>query len=261
MNLERYIRQTSLAEMGEERQIMLRRSHALLVGVGGLGGTVALYLTASGIGRITVVDNDTVALHNLQRQILYRTPQVGRSKVECAAQTLQPLNPDVEFNFVNARFTRENALPLIQGCDIIVDGSDNPELRYLLNDLSVGLNIPYVFGSIYHFYGQVSVFNSKPDGATYRCLYPQEEDALEHFKTFRPGEFGCLPGVVATLEVNEAIKTLCGFGENLQNRLLTIDLLKPEFRTYSITPNPEERRRAADNFKKLEHAAQKSISL
>jgi adenylyltransferase/sulfurtransferase len=257
MNLERYIRQTSLAEIGEEKQIKLCKSHALLVGIGGLGGTVALYLTASGIGKITIVDNDTVALHNLQRQILYRTPQVGQSKVECATQALQPLNPDVEFNFVNTRFTSENALSLIQGCDIIVDGSDNPALRYLLNDLSVGLGIPYVFGSIYHFYGQVSVFNSvvvatdKSDSATYRCLYPQEQDALEHFKTFHPGEFGCLPGVVATLEVNEAVKTLCGFGENLQNRLLTVDLIKPQFRIFDIKCNIEERLRAIDNFKKL----------
>ncbi|MDR0619687.1 MAG: HesA/MoeB/ThiF family protein [Bacteroidales bacterium] len=251
MNLERYIRQTSLAETGREKQIKLRQSHALLVGIGGIGGTAALYLTAGGIGKITIVDNDTVALHNLQRQILYRTSQTGQSKIDCARELLEQLNPDVEFNFINTRFTPENALSIIQGCDIIVDGSDNPALRYLLNDLSVGLDIPYVFGSIYHFYGQVSVFNSKPDSATYRCLYPQEEDALEHFKTFRPGEFGCLPGIIATLEVNETVKTLCGFGENLQNRLLTVDLLAPSFKTYSIIPSAQERCRALENYNRL----------
>ncbi|MDR1974007.1 MAG: HesA/MoeB/ThiF family protein [Bacteroidales bacterium] len=251
MNLERYIRQTSLEEIGEERQRLLGTKHALLVGIGGLGGTVALYLCAAGIGKITIIDNDTVAIHNLQRQILYRTPQVGQNKVDCAKQSLEPLNPEVKFRFINARFTAENAMALISGCDIIVDGSDNPTLRYLLNDLSVGLDIPYVFGSIYHFKGQVSVFNSKLNSATYRCLYPQEEEALEHFKTFKPGEFGCLPGVVATLEVNEALKTLCGIGTNLQDTLLTIDLLTASFKKFSITPNLLERERAMKNFKLL----------
>ncbi|MDR1740135.1 MAG: HesA/MoeB/ThiF family protein [Bacteroidales bacterium] len=249
MNLDRYIRQTSLAEMGEQGQIKLRASRALIVGIGGLGGTTALYLTASGIGGITIVDDDTVALHNLQRQILYSTSQVGLNKVDCASSVLRLLNPDVDFRFINTRFNSENALELTQGCDIIVDGSDNPTLRYLLNDLSVGLDIPYVFGAIKGFNGQVSVFNSVVGGgvcaATYRCLYPEATESKSI------GEFGCLPGVVATLEVNEAIKTLCGFGSNLQNRLLTIDLLKPSFRIFDITPNPDERHRAMENFKRL----------
>ncbi|MDD4045447.1 MAG: HesA/MoeB/ThiF family protein, partial [Bacteroidales bacterium] len=187
--MERYLRQTMLSEIGEEGQRLIGKASVLLVGVGGLGSVISQYLVAAGIGEIGLVDADTVSLHNLQRQILYREPQIGLPKALTAKQSLQKLNSEVNIEAYNVKFTKTNALSLAENYDIIIDGTDNYTTRYLLNDVCVGLDKPLVYGAISEFYGQVSVFNYQ-GGATYRCLYPQAEEE----QTTPVGVFGMLPG-------------------------------------------------------------------
>ncbi len=244
--MERYLRQTMLPEMGEEGQRKIAKASVLLVGVGGLGSVISQYLVAAGIGTLGLVDNDTVSLHNLQRQVLYREPQVGLSKALTAKQSLQKLNSDVSIEAYPVAFSKKNAVSLCEAYDIIIDGTDNYPTRYLLNDVCVGLDKPLVFGAISEFYGQVSVFNYQ-GGATYRCLFPQAEEE----KTSPVGVFGMLPGIIGCLQVSETIKLISGCGDILSNKLFTIDLLQTTTSLLSITPSPEQRKIALERFMEL----------
>lgn len=244
--MERYLRQTMLPEIGEEGQLKIGNASVLLIGIGGLGSMVSQYLVAAGIGTIGLVDSDTVSLHNLQRQVLYRESQVGLSKALTAKQSLEKLNSDVTIEAYPTAFTKSNAVSLCENYDIIIDGTDNYPTRYLINDVCVGLNKPMVFGAISEFYGQVSVFNYQ-GGATYRCLFPQAEEE----KTSPVGVFGMLPGLIACLQVSETIKLITSCGEILSNKLFTIDLLNNTTSVVVLTPDTEQRKIALERFKEL----------
>ncbi len=246
--MNRYIRQTVLPTIGEKGQKAIKKSSVLLVGVGGLGSTISQYLVAAGVGTIGLVDADTVSLHNLQRQILYREPQVGLSKVLTAKQSLKNLNSEVILNAYNIQFTAQNALLLTKNYDIIIDGTDNYSTRYLLNDVCVGLNKPLIYGAIAEFYGQVSVFNYQ-GGATYRCLYPHAKDD----NTISPpiGVIGMLPGIIGGIQAVEAIKIMTNIKDTLKNKLFTINLLNLTTSLTTITPDAEQRKIAFSNFKLL----------
>ncbi len=244
--MERYIRQTALTEIGEEGQKKIRNTSVLLVGVGGLGSVISQYLVASGIKSIGLVDNDTITLHNLQRQILYRESQIDLSKALSAKQSLEKLNSEVEIEAYPVLFTENNALSLCENYDIIIDGTDNYSTRYLINDVCVGLNKPMIYGAISEFYGQVSVFNYQ-NGATYRCLYPQATEE----KNTPTGIFSVLPGIVACLQVSETIKLITENKDILHNKLLTIDLLKNTTSIFELTPRSEQRQIALERFKEL----------
>ncbi|NLJ81819.1 MAG: HesA/MoeB/ThiF family protein [Bacteroidales bacterium] len=244
--MERYIRQTALTEIGEEGQKKIRNTSVLLVGVGGLGSVISQYLVASGIKSIGLVDNDTITLHNLQRQILYRESQIGLSKALSAKQSLEKLNSEVEIKAYPVLFTENNALSLCENYDIIIDGTDNYSTRYIINDVCVGLNKPMIYGAISEFYGQVSVFNYQ-NGATYRCLYPQAKEE----KNTPTGIFSVLPGIIACLQVSETLKLITGNKDVLHNKLLTIDLLKNTTSIFELTPRNEQRQIALERFKEL----------
>lgn len=223
---KRYSRHFALNDVGEQGQEKLKAAKVLIVGVGGLGSPLALYLSAAGIGEIGLMDDDEVSESNLQRQILYNTNEVGKPKVDIAREKLSSLNPYTKFNVYNYRLTESNALEIIKDYDIVVDGCDNLFTRYIINDACVLLNKVYVYGSISEFNGQVSVFNYE-EGPTYRCLYPFEE-SVNTF-TQNPGVIGVLPGITATIQANEVIKIICGIGETLSGKLLLIDTLKTTF--------------------------------
>ncbi|MDY0015551.1 MAG: HesA/MoeB/ThiF family protein [Bacteroidales bacterium] len=244
--MERYVRQSMLPEIGEEGQRKITHASVLLVGVGGLGSVISQYLVAAGIGTLGLVDNDTVSLHNLQRQVLYREPQVGLSKALTAKQSLQKLNSEVHIEAYPHSFKPANAIGLCENYDIIIDGTDNYTTRYLMNDVCVGLDKPMIYGAISAFYGQVSVFNYR-GGASYRCLYPQTEEE----KTVPVGVFGMLPGIIGCLQVSETLKLITGCGEILHNKLFTIDLLNNSTSILQITPNPDERQKARERYKAL----------
>lgn len=246
--MERYARQLMLPEFGIEAQEKLRRSHVLLIGAGGLGSTIAPLLCAAGLGKLTLIDADKVSESNLQRQILYRTSQIGQPKAECARKSLQNLNPDCEVMAINAFLNQENALEISHDCQIIVDGSDNAQARYLMNDLAVGLGIPYVYGSIEAFHGQVSVFNLNPRSATYRCLFPEPKTLPEPQIL---GVIGTLPSFIASIQANECIKALTGCGPCLDNRLFTCDLLSMQTHCFDLQPTDSGRDISLQNFQKL----------
>lgn len=245
---ERYARQLMLADFGQAGQQRLAQSSVLLVGVGGLGSTISQLLCASGVGRLVMADADTVSVSNLQRQILYRNHQQGQPKIECAAASLRALNPHTEIIAHREFFSEHNALKMAQGCDLIVDGSDNAAARYLMNDVSVGLNIPYVYGSICEASGQAAVFNAAPDHATYRCLFPQER--AEAAGCVR-GVMGPVPAFIASIQANECIKLLGGFGESLCNRLFCCDLRTMNTACFALQASPSGRRVSLENFEKL----------
>lgn len=221
---EQYSRHLILNEIGEEGQLKLKNARVLMIGAGGLGCPVLQYLTAAGVGTIGIVDNDTIDESNLQRQILYTVDDIGLPKAEIAAQRLSQLNPFVNFEVHVTALTRENAIGLFQDYDIIVDGTDNFPTRYLTNDASVLTDKPLVFGSIFKFDGQVSVFNYQ-GGPTYRCLYPDPPAANSVPNCSEIGVLGVLPGIIGSLQANEVLKMICGIGEVLSGQLLTFDAL------------------------------------
>lgn len=231
MQKNRYNRQIMLKGVGQSGQEKLRRARVLIVGVGGLGSPLALYLCAAGIGSLGLVDDDLVAESNLQRQILYATPDVGRPKVEVASARLQKLNPEVAITAWNLRLSPENAAEIIGAYDIVVDGCDNFATRYLINDTCVGLGKIYVYGAISGWSGQVSLFNYQ-GGPTYRCLYP-EEKTIEEAQDPQ-GVMGALPGQVATLQAAEVFKVVCGIGTPLSGAVLLIDLLAGSFKKIAL---------------------------
>jgi adenylyltransferase/sulfurtransferase len=236
--LIRYSRHILLPQVGEEGQRALKRSRVLLVGAGGLGSPVALYLAAAGVGTLGLVDFDTVDLSNLQRQILHGSSAIGSAKIDSATDRLRDINPNVHVEPYETRLTAGNALEIARGYDLIVDGTDNFATRYLVNDTSVLLGIPNVYGSVYRFEGQASVFGTA-EGPCYRCLFrdPPPPDLVP--SCAEAGVLGVVPGLIGTIQATETIKILLGIGETLVGRLLIIDAMTMGFRTLEIRKDPE----------------------
>ena len=220
--MNRYNRQIMLSEIGEEGQQKIRQSSVLVVGAGGLGSTVCPYLVAAGIGQLLIIDADTVSMDNLQRQVLYRENQVGKSKAMEAKNSLQGLNSEVEIIAFHDYFSPENAVELVKKADIVIDACDNFKTRYLINDICVSLDKPFIYGAISEFYGQLAVFNYNK-GSTYRCLFPDEAEMIASQKDV-VGVLGVLPAIIGSLQANEAIKLITNYGEPLVNKLFTINL-------------------------------------
>src|SRR5213078_4781793 len=235
----RYSRHLLIPEVGEEGQLRLLDSKILLIGAGGLGSPASLYLAAAGVGRLGIVDADVVDESNLQRQIVHSPERLGEAKVESAKRTIEALNPDVQVVAYKERLTSENVERILaDGWDVIVDGADNFPTRYLVNDASVWHDIPVVHGSIYRFEGQVTVF--KPhEGPCYRCLFPTPPPPELAPSCAEGGVLGVLPGIVGTLQTNEAIKPAAGIGEPLVGRLLLLDALATEFNEVRIERRPD----------------------
>jgi molybdopterin/thiamine biosynthesis adenylyltransferase/rhodanese-related sulfurtransferase len=245
---QRYSRHLLIPEIGERGQLELLRSKVLLIGAGGLGSPAALYLAAAGVGTLGIVDSDVVDATNLQRQILHTTERIGRPKVESARETIIALNPDVKVVGYQERLTAENIDRIIAGYDVIVDGADNFPTRYLLNDASVKHRIPVVHGSIYRFEGQVTVFKPFPpagaadrfeQGPCYRCLFHQPPPPELAPSCAEAGVLGVLPGIVGSIQANEAIKLLLGIGEPLIGRYLLFDALDETFREVKLRRDRE----------------------
>jgi sulfur-carrier protein adenylyltransferase/sulfurtransferase len=235
----RYSRHTLIPEIGEEGQLKLLDSKILLLGAGGLGSPAALYLAAAGVGNIGIVDADIVDESNLQRQIAHSLNTLGSPKVDSAKRTIEALNPDVRVTTYRERLTSENVDRILDdGWEIVVDGTDNFPTRYLMNDACVWRGIPLVYGSIYRFEGQVSVFKAG-DGPCYRCLYPAPPPPELAPSCSEGGVLGVLPGVVGTLQTNEALKLALGIGQPLIGRLLLFDALTTEFDEMKIRRNPD----------------------
>lgn len=229
----RYSRQTILPEIGMEGQLKLKAARVLVIGAGGLGCPVLQYLAASGVGTIGIVDYDKVEESNLQRQILYTSGDVGKYKAEIAKEKATSQNPFIHIDAYVIRVTKENVLQLIEPYDIIVDGSDNFSTRYLVNDACVIMHKPLVFGSIFKFEGQVSVFNYK-NGPTYRCIFPERPDADAALNCATIGVVASLPGIVGTYQANETIKMITGAGEVLSGKLLVIDALNMQMQFFNF---------------------------
>lgn len=236
--LSRYGRHITLPEVGLEGQKKLKEAKVLLVGAGGLGCPIALYLAAAGVGTLGIVDFDVVDESNLQRQILYSVDQIGKSKAESAKERLAQLNPHVKVNLYKEALTSKNALSIIKNYDLVLDGTDNFPTRYLVNDACVLLGKTNVYGSIFRFDGQVSVFNYE-DGPCYRCLYPSPPPPGLVPSCAEGGVLGVLPGIIGTLQANEAIKIILGKGEPLKGRFLLFDALSMEFNEMKAKRDPE----------------------
>jgi molybdopterin/thiamine biosynthesis adenylyltransferase len=237
--LLRYSRHILLPEIGIEGQERLRRARVLVVGAGGLGCPAALYLAASGIGRLTLADADRVDLTNLQRQILYRGDSVGQPKVEAARATLAALNPEVEVVALAARLEGASIEPLVAGVDLVLDCSDNFATRHALNRACVRHAKPLVSGAAIRFDGQVTVFDlRRGDSPCYACLFPEGGEA-EEVRCSVMGVFAPLTGTVGALQAMEAIKLLAGAGETLSGRLLLLDAKRAEWRTVAVAKDPE----------------------
>lgn len=244
---ERYARHLALPDFTESHQRRLSVKSALLVGAGGLGGNIAPLLCAAGIGRLVLIDGDKVSLSNLQRQTLYREDQIGKWKTECAAQSLHSLNSGTRIEAHPVFIDRKNALTLAKDCDIVIDGCDNALCRYLMNDLAVGLGIPFVYGSICEYSGQAAVFNATKDSATYRCLYP-EENARQNVPK---GVTAPLPALVAAVEAQAALRILCGMDSALSNRLFLCDMLSMESHCLDLQASGKGREISLANFRKF----------
>ncbi len=236
--MQRYSRHLLLPEVGLHGQQKLREARVLLVGAGGLGSPTATYLAAAGVGRIGLVEFDTVDLSNLQRQILYTTGDVGRPKLDVAAERLRALNPEISVVPHPGPLTRENALGLLKEYDVVVDGTDNFPTRYLVNDAAILTGIPNVYGSIYRFEGQVTVFGARA-GPCYRCLYPEPPPPHLVPSCAEAGVLGVLPGIVGLLQAIETLKLLLGVGEPLVGRLVLFDALALRFRELRIRARPD----------------------
>ncbi len=236
--IRRYGRHLLMPEVGLEGQKRLKASSVLLIGAGGLGSPAALYLAAAGVGKIGVVDFDVVDHSNLQRQILHGTADIGRPKLQSAAERIHSINPHVVVDLHEVRLDSSNALELFKNYDVIVDGTDNFPTRYLVNDACVLLHKPNVYGSIFRFEGQASVFYAEK-GPCYRCLYSEPPPPGLVPSCAEGGVFGVLPGIIGTIQALETIKLLIGIGNPLIGRLLLFDALKLEFRELKLRKNPD----------------------
>ena len=234
----RYSRHLIMPEVGMDGQLKLKSASVLCIGAGGLGSPVAMYLAAAGVGRIGLVDFDVVDYSNLQRQIIHGTPDVGRRKLDSARDSLHALNPEVEIETHEVALSSANALDLLGGYDVIVDGTDNFPTRYLVNDACVLLGKPNAYGSIFRFEGQASVFAAK-DGPCYRCLYPEPPPPGLVPSCAEGGVLGILPGVIGTIQATEAVKLIIGNGEPLIGRFLVYDALRMRFRELKLRRDPD----------------------
>lgn len=237
--MKRYSRHLILPEVGVEGQEKLKNGSVLLIGTGGLGSPLALYLAAAGIGKLGLSDFDTVDYSNLQRQIIHHTGDVGRKKTESAKEKINAINPGVDVVIHEGEFTSKNAMEIARNYDIIIDGTDNFPTRYLANDVSVLLKKPNVYGSIFRFEGQASLFDPSRGGPCYRCLYPEPPPPGMVPSCAEGGVLGVLPGIVGLIQATEAIKLLLGQGELLIGRLILFDALAMKFRELKLRRNPE----------------------
>ncbi len=228
---ERYARHIILKEVGEKGQKMICNAKVLVVGAGGLGSPVLLYLSAAGVGNIGIMDNDIVSESNLQRQILYDSNCIGKPKVEIATRKLQALNPMCHIHAIQERLTQSNAKYIIANYDVVVDATDNLLSRYVINDACVSTGKPFVYGSICEFKGQISVFNYK-GSPTYRDLYPYHNEVANFYQPL--GVIGALPGVVGSIQASETIKIILDREDTMAGKLLLIDLLEGSFHTFKI---------------------------
>ena len=236
--VERYSRHLIMPEVGMDGQLKLKAASVLCIGAGGLGSPVAMYLAAAGVGRLGLVDFDVVDYSNLQRQVIHGTPDVGRSKLESARDTLVAINPEVAIDLHETALSSSNAFDVLGDYDIVVDGTDNFPTRYLVNDACVLLRKPNVFGSIFRFEGQASVFATK-QGPCYRCLYPEPPPPGLVPSCAEGGVLGILPGVVGTIQATETVKLIIGVGEPLINRFMIYDALRMKFRELKLRRDPE----------------------
>lgn len=234
--LERYSRHLRLDQVGEEGQARLKSARVLVIGAGGLGCPVLQYLAAAGVGTLGIIDGDVVDLSNLQRQILYATSNIGEQKVVAAQRHLERLNPLLQINTYPYELTKDNALGLFEEYDLVVDGSDNFATRYLVNDAAVITGKPLVYGSIFKFEGQVAVFNYK-EGPSYRCLFPTPPPVGQVPNCSEIGVLGVLPGIIGSMQANEALKIILGIGEVLSGKLLVYNTLDCQSMLLEITPN------------------------
>ena len=234
---ERYSRHLILPEVGVEGQKRLKAASVLCIGTGGLGSPLLLYLAAAGIGRIGIVDFDVVDHSNLQRQVIHGTSWVGKPKIESAKNRILEINPYCQVDLYETRLSSENALDIVRPYDVVVDGTDNFPTRYLVNDACVLLNKPNVYGSIFRFEGQASVFNYQ-DGPNYRDLYPEPPPPGLVPSCAEGGVLGILPGIIGVIQATETVKIILGVGETLSGRLMLYDSLKMKFRELKLRPNP-----------------------
>jgi len=239
VKLERYSRQIILPEIGLSGQEKLTNAKVLMIGAGGLGCPVLQYLTAAGVGTIGIVDDDVIDISNLHRQILYTTADVGKPKACIAKQKLELLNPHISITVYKERFTTSNAQNICNGYDLVIDGSDNFKTRYLVNDTCVALNKVLVFGSIFKFEGHVSVFNYQ-DGPNYRDMFPETPSSNEVPNCAEIGVLGILPGIIGMYMANEAIKIICGIGETLSGKFLSINALDNTTSIFKLTKQQQE---------------------
>jgi sulfur-carrier protein adenylyltransferase/sulfurtransferase len=233
----RYSRHLIMPEVALDGQKRLKAARVLLIGAGGLGSPLGLYLAAGGIGCIGLVDFDVVDFSNLQRQVLHGTPDVGRPKLQSAKERLQAINPEVQIELYETRLTSANALDILQRYDIVIDGTDNFPTRYLVNDACVLLKKPNIYGSIFRFDGQASVF-FPPQGPCYRCLYPEPPPPGEVPSCAEGGVLGILPGLIGCIQATEAVKLILGKGSPLIGRLLLYDALQMTFQEFKVRRNP-----------------------
>ncbi|MEA1940820.1 MAG: molybdopterin-synthase adenylyltransferase MoeB [Pseudomonadota bacterium] len=236
IDIERFARHIVLREIGGPGQQALARTHVAMIGAGGLGAPAALYLAAAGIGRLTLIDPDTVSLDNLQRQVLFRTEDVGRSKVETGAEALAALNPGTAVGTAGEALDDSNAERLLSGADLILDGCDNFQTRFAVNAASRKLGIPLISGAVGRWDGQVALFNASPDAPCYRCWVPEVPPDAE--TCARVGIVGALTGVVGSVMALEAIKHVCEAGETLDGRLWLFDGLAMDSRTVTLPRDP-----------------------
>ncbi|HME80632.1 MAG TPA: molybdopterin-synthase adenylyltransferase MoeB [Candidatus Eremiobacteraceae bacterium] len=235
--LARYGRHLILPEIGQDGQRKLKEARVLLVGAGGLGSPAALYLAAAGVGTLGIVDYDRVELSNLHRQVLHGTSMTGRSKVDSAVRTIAEINPNVAVEGHDVQIDSGNAFELLRSYDIVVDGSDNFATRYLVNDACVLSGKPSVYGSVYRFEGQASLFDARL-GPCYRCVFPEPPPPGAMPSCAQAGVLGVLPGIIGLIQATETIKLICGVGESLLGRLLLFDALEMRFRELKLRKDP-----------------------
>lgn len=250
--LKRYNRHLLLPDVGVAGQLRLKKARVLVVGAGGLGSPALQYLAAAGIGHLGIVDFDKVEESNLQRQTLFTTDDIGKLKVHCAADRLAKMNPEIEITVYDERLTTKNALTIFRDYEVILDGTDNFATRYLINDACVLLNKPLVYGALFRFSGQVSVFNLGGMGPTYRCLFPDPPSPESAPDCATAGVLGVLPGIIGTLQATEVIKIILQLGESLSGKLLTVDTLTMEFMTLAFERNEQRWHSFPSDTKKFE---------
>ena len=234
--INRYSRHLQLSEVGLEGQKRLKAAHVLIVGAGGLGSPVILYLAAAGVGTLGIVDFDIVEESNLQRQVIHSISNIGKSKVASAKERVAAINPSINIKEYNTLLNRQNAIDIIKDYDLVAETSDNYPTRYLINDVTISLGIPYVYGSIFQFEGQASIFNAK-EGPCYRCLYPSPPPIFDAPFCQETGVMGVLPGIVGCIQAAEIVKLIIGGKNTLIGRLLLIDTWKMKFRELKIDKN------------------------